>query len=258
MKTIFLTSSLENIIRTENGRVAKKCDNSNFFVDRVRAHISKINTLVFFASSPDDYEKNDMFSTITQQSLNLDGFGIENLIVVDHRFNGDLEKTIMSADVLFLTGGHVPTENTFFHQIGLKDIIAKYDGIIIGQSAGSMNCAKTVYAPPESPEEITPEYSSILPGLGLTNIRIMPHMAFCYDDNVDGKGKSTYDFCIEDSYDYPVYGIYDTGFVEISDGKAIAYGKTLLIKNGECHELCVDKENVEISETYCQVENLEK
>ena len=47
-----------------------------------------------------------------------------------------------------------------------------------------------------------------------------------------------------------VYGIYDTGFIEIHNGTAISYGKTLLIKNGKCIELCGDKERIEISEDY--------
>ena len=258
MKTIFLTSSLENTIKTENGRIPKKCDNSNFFIDRLKFHVPHIKTLVFFASSPDAYEINDLFSKNTQESFNFDGFGIENLILIDHRFKGNLEKVVMSADVLFFTGGHVPTENAFFKEIGLKEILEKYNGIIIGQSAGSMNCAKVVYAPPEKPEDFEPDYKREMSGLGLTNIRIMPHMGMSFDDNVGDNGKSTYDYCIEDSFKYPVYGIYDTGFIEIYNGTEISYGKTLLIKNGECTELCGDKEKIEISEDYNIIDSLTK
>jgi dipeptidase E len=214
--------------------------------------------MVFFASSPDEYEINDSYAKNTQASFNFDGFGIENLVIIDHRFKGDLEKVVMSADVLFLAGGYVPAENAFFKEIKLKECLEKYNGVIIGQSAGSMNCAKVVYAPPEITEDLEPNYQRFLSGLGLTNIRIMPHMGSAFDDNIDGKGKSTYDYCIEDSFEHPVYGIYNTGFIEIHNGVAMAYGKTLLIKNGKSEELCDNKEKVEISEDYNKIKDLSK
>ena len=175
---------------------------------------------------------------------------IENVTVVDYRFNGDLEDVVMSADAVFLAGGHVPTQNKFFKEIKLKEILKKYNGIVIGLSAGSMNCANIVYAPPEEPEDLKPDYKREMYGLGLTNIRVMPHMNISFDDNVDGNGKSTYDFCMEDSYKYPVYGIYDNGFIKIENGIAIAFGKTVLIRNGECKILCGDKHKIEVNDNY--------
>ncbi|MBO5654995.1 MAG: Type 1 glutamine amidotransferase-like domain-containing protein, partial [Clostridia bacterium] len=86
------------------------------------------------------------------ESLNLDGFGVENLTVIDHRFEGDIERTILEADVVFLAGGNVPTQNKYFKEINLKTIIEKYDGVVIGMSAGSMNSSKKVYAQPEEDE----------------------------------------------------------------------------------------------------------
>ena len=258
MKTIFLTSSLGNTIKTKNGRIAKKCDNSNFFIDRLKFCAPQIRTMVFFASSPDAYEINDPYSKNTQESFNFDGFGIENLILIDHRFKGDLEKFVMSADALFFAGGHVPTQNAFFKEIGLKDILKKYNGIIIGQSAGSMNCAKLVYAPPEEDEEFEDgNYQREIDGLGLVNFTIMPHMNSA--EEVDEQGHPTLmQMCLEDSYTMPHYGICDYGFIEVKDNKAIAYGKTFLIKNGECVEICGDKEKIEISEDYNKIESIIK
>ena len=256
MKTIFLTSSLENNIKTENGRVAKKCDNSNFFMDELRMCKPKIKNFVFFTSSPSKYEINDSYANITVQAFNMDDLGIENLTIVDYRFKGNLEEVVMSADAIYLAGGHVLTQNAFFKEIGLKEILKKYDGVVIGQSAGSMNCASIVYAPPETQEDLEPNYKREMAGLGLTNIRIMPHMNKSFDDNIDGNGKSTYDYCVEDSYKYPVYGIYDTGFIKIENGTATAYGKTLLIRNGECTVLCGNKHQVEVNGNYNHNTNL--
>lgn len=135
-------------------------------------------------------------------------------------------------------------------EIKLYEILAKYNGIVIGQSAGSMNLAKTVYAPPDTPADLTADYKKVFTGVGLTDIRIMPHMAGAFSDNVNGQGKNTYDYCLEDSYEVPIYGIYDFGFIEMQGDSATAYGKTLLIKNGKCTELCGDKESIEVSANY--------
>lgn len=250
MKTIFLTSFVGGYRKTPKGKEVIKIDNSNHFIDRLKAVNPKWKTMVTIASDPDGFEKSDEYANLFTSAFNLDGFNIENSYVIDHRFKGDVEKAILSADVVFLAGGHVPTQNEFLKEIKFDKIIAKFNGIVIGQSAGSMNLAKTVYAPPDCEEDLSTDYKKSFTGVGLTNIRVMPHMAISFDDNVDGKGKSTYDFCIEDSFKYPMYGIYDYGFIEIKGNKAISFGKTLLIKNGKCLAICGDKEQVEISEDY--------
>ncbi len=51
-------------------------------------------------------------------------------------------------DIVWLGGGHVPTENAFFRKIHLKESLECFEGIVIGISAGSMNCAESVYAQP--------------------------------------------------------------------------------------------------------------
>ena len=113
-----------------------------------------------------------------------------------------------------------------------------------------MNCADLVYAPPETSEDLLPSYKRSFSGLALTGIRIMPHMELLMQDDVDGNGKCSYEYCLEDSYNLPVYGIYDTGFVEIHKGIATAYGKTLLIKDGKCKKLCENQQSIEINEGY--------
>ena len=246
MKTIFLTSAVGGIKKTEKGKEAEAFNNTEGFVDRLKKYIKKIDNIIFVSSNPDGYAKSDEYFKLFTEAFNIDGFNTKNITILDHRFNGDLEKTIMNADVVFLTGGHTPTQNKYLFEIGLDKLLQKYDGIVIGQSAGSMNLSKTVYAPPDSPQDFTSEYKTTFAGMGLTDIKIMPHMAGAYTDNVDGNGKNTFDYCLEDSYNFPIYGIFDGGFIEISGGIATAYGKTLLIKDGTCKELCGEGEKIEI------------
>ena len=252
-KTVFLTSSLGGYTKKVKGNeVVKeiiKCDNSNHFIDRLKMAVPKIKTFVFVASNPDGFEKTDEYANTIVQALNLDDFGIKKLIVIDHRFSDNIEETILSADVVFLAGGNVPTQNEYFKEIGLKSILNKYQGVVVGQSAGSINCAEEVYVQPECREEFyDKDFVKLISGLALTKIKIQPHMNRAKIDEIDGT--TTFDVCLEDSYTIPHYGIYDYGFIEINEGKAISFGKTLLFKNGECVELCGDGEKIEINDDY--------
>ena len=117
MKSIFLTSFVGGYRKTENGKQLIKINNSNRFIDRLKAVKDKWKTFVFVCSNPDGFEKTDEFANIFSSAFNLDGFDIENVIVLDHRFNGDIEKTILSSDVVFLTGGHTPTQNKYLKEM---------------------------------------------------------------------------------------------------------------------------------------------
>lgn len=262
MKAIFLTSSLGGYKKTIKGnevvREIIKCDNSNGFIDRLKYYSPKLKTFVFVASNPDGAEKSDEYSNIITNALNLDDFEIENTIVIDHRFKGDILKTILTADLVFLAGGNVPTQNQYFREIGLKDILQRYEGIVVGQSAGSMNCSEVVYAQPEEDEEFEDEcFQKELTGLGLVNFSIMPHMN---NANVieNPNNPTVMQMCLQDSYKLPHYGIVDGGFIEVQRNIATAYGRTLLIKNGECIELSGDKESIILKDYYLSNNNLAK
>ena len=87
-----------------------------------------------------------------------------------------------------LCGGHVPTQNHYFAQLGLPGLFHNYHGIVLGVSAGSMNAAHIVYAAPEEPGEAAdPHYSRWMNGLGLTETRILPHYQFIRDHVLDGQ-----------------------------------------------------------------------
>ena len=74
----------------------------------------------------------------------------------------------------------------------------------------------------------------------------MPHMNYAYD--IDEMGHpSVMEMCLEDSYDIPHYGICDYGFIEVDGDTVTAYGKTMIIKNGECINLCKDSESITIA-----------
>ena len=87
-----------------------------------------------------------------------------------------------------MAGGHVPTQNKFMDQLRLRERLKDYHGIVVAWSAGSMNCADTVYAGSElEGEAIDPLYKRWITGLGLTDINIFPHLQSLKVDFLDGQ-----------------------------------------------------------------------
>lgn len=241
MKTIFLTSSLGGYRKViKDGLTFKeiiKCDNSNHFIDRLKEVLPRISKMAFVASNPDGANKTDEYSNVIKQALNLDGFEIKELSVIDHRFEKNIEQTILSADVVFLAGGHVPTQNKYFEEINLKSILKKYDGIIIGQSAGSMNCAEKVYCPPELDEEVNDKnFVRFYKGLGLTNINVLPHYSDLKEMTISDK-RYVEDIVLPDSYKTDIVTLNNGGFVVIKNNKSIIYGESYLIRNGKITQI---------------------
>ena len=247
MKALFLTSSLGCVIKSNGNVIPKNCDNTNLFVDKLRSECGDIKKLVIVASNPDNYLKIDSQAYCVSEGLKMDGFSIEQVNIIDHRFGGNIKETILSADMVFLCGGHVPTQNKYFKEIGLKLIFKDFHGVVIGQSAGSMNCSKMVYAQPENEEEFNdPNYQNTFEGLGLTDLIIMPHMNRAKLDELCGE--TTYSMCLKDSYIIPHYGIVDGGYILVKDGKTGAFGKTVFFENGKEMLMCENGESYVIYE----------
>ena len=249
MKKLFLTSWIGGYDRADENKTPIKLNNINYFVDRLRLACSDIKIVTYIASNPSDYEKCDEHSSRLIENLKLDGFAPEVLYIVDNRTDFEIKNAINNSDIVFLAGGHVPTQNLFFKRIGLKSILQDYKGVIIGQSAGSMNCAELVYVQPEEPEDFAdPNFDIQISGLGLTKYNVMPHINFAKDYEYDGV--TVYDMCIKDSYTIYHYGIVDGGFIEIDKQSAVAYGKTYLFRDGTCKKLCDNGESIEVNVFY--------
>lgn len=141
-------------------------------------------------------------------------------------------------DAIILSGGHVPSQNVFFHRIGLKEQINKFEGIIITVSAGSMNSADIVYAGPElDGEAIDPNYQRWLPGLGLTDINIYPHYDDLKDDYLDGM-RLMEDITYPDSFKHEIIALNNGSYILIENGVETIYGEAYLIKDGRIKQIC--------------------
>ena len=139
---------------------------------------------------------------------------------------------LANAGLIFLVGGHVPTQNAFFQEIGLREKLKGWDGVIVGVRAGSMNAAGVVYAQPEEPgEAVDPDYQRWLTGLGLTKRSIIPHYNQDKDWFLDGL-RLYEDITCADSMGHRFYVLVDGSYILGRDGREELRGEAYLIEDG--------------------------
>ena len=164
--------------------------------------------------------------------------------MLDGRNASRAKELVKSANIIFLEGGHVPTQNRFFASINLRRLLNDFDGVLIGFSAGSMNSAETVYAmPEENGEAVDPSYERFLPGLGLTKTMLIPHFSYYRREKLDGL-RILKDILLPDSMGKEFICIEDGSYLLIESGREVMYGKAYLAKDGAISELSEDGESV--------------
>lgn len=236
MKAI-LTSSLGGS-RKENGkRIPTILNTENGMLDRLKPIWIQNARVLMICADPLNDKKNDSLCACMKDSFPMSGFGISSLDICDGRNMGMIER-INNYDVLILTGGHVPTQNVFMKQLCLNERLSEFDGIVVAWSAGSMNCAETVYASPElEGEAIDPHYERWIPGLGITNISIFPHFQSLKDDYLDGL-RVIEDIAFADSMGHEFVALNDGSYILIDDGHETLYGEAYRIKDGLISQIC--------------------
>ena len=124
----------------------------------------------------------------------------------------------------------------------MRELLQGFEGVIMGISAGSMNCADTVYAHPEMEgESIDPNYQRFIPGLGLTDVNVMPHYQKVKHWWLDGKPLYEGIAC-PDSFGRTFYGLPDGSYVLCEDGKETIYGEAHKLSDGVFTQICWPEE----------------
>lgn len=210
---------------------------ANGFPGRLRACLVPSCSTVFVCSDPDHPAVTDFFAEAVKESFKKADFRFSSFTVLDRRNQEYAAELIKDAGLIILAGGHVPTQNQFFHEIGLKDLVSGYDGVIIGISAGSMNCAETVYAHPElDGEAIDPAFQRFLPGLGLTKKMLLPHYQTLKGETLDGL-RVLEDIAYPDSRGRSFYLLPDGSFLYVSDEKEALCGEAYLLTDEKLSQI---------------------
>ena len=226
----FLTSSQDQPGETCLNR-------ANGFAEEFMKVVPQPCRCTYICSNPDDHEGTDKYGGIMRQLLEGTGVEVASYTLLDGRNAECAPELVAESDVLVLTGGHVPTQNRFFREIGLRELLKDFDGIIIGISAGTMNCAETVYAQPEEPgEAIDPAYEKFIPGLGLTKTMLVPHYQMTKDYMLDGL-RLYEDITFGDSYGRKIYVMVDGTYLYIDENGEELRGEAYLIEDGKMQQI---------------------
>ncbi|MBO7603932.1 MAG: Type 1 glutamine amidotransferase-like domain-containing protein [Bacteroidales bacterium] len=204
----------------------------NGFLATVRASIPLRPRVLLISAAPDDEAFTE--SVLSGMSLCIRNSGIDpsEITMLDRRNCGLAAQLVNKAHWIVLCGGHVPTQNRFLHEIGLKELLKGFRGLVMGCSAGSMNCAEMVYSHPElQGEAADPSYKRWLKGLGLTRLQIIPHYHQVRNAVVDGQ-RLFEDIIFPDSYSHTFYTFPDGGYILNRSGRETLYGTAWEISGG--------------------------
>ncbi len=242
MKKLFFTSNTKHYHKIDDQKIPNKIDNTNGIIDQIKQLIDGNNAILYIAASPDDSEKVDSYASLIFEGLKLSGITFSEYLILDNRTKNNANEYVKRANVIFLSGGDTYIENKFFKQINLKELLQDFDGIIIGQSAGSINMAKFAYNSPEEGEDSEPIY---LEGLGLSNINIEPHFIL---DTTEFNEMQMYQRMhqLEESKKRPIYALCDGSHILETDNSIVVYGKAFLIKDGSIVQICNDNHSFNI------------
>lgn len=236
---LILTSSPSGPLNQPNDE--KLLDESNGFVDLLKEnwHINMKGLII--SASPDEYEGNDEMREFFELAFHHSGCPI-SFDVLDHRYH--LED-INQYDFIMLGGGHVPTQQKYFKELGLRETISEFEGIVMGVSAGTMNCADRVYAQPEMPNESYPDFIRFIEGLGLTDINVLPHYQMVKDWMLDGQ-RLYEDITYADSYGEYFIALCDGSYIVQDEEETRVYGEAYLVHDGVMTLLCKENESLQI------------
>lgn len=192
---------------------------------------------LFAASDPDGADFTDHVAEEMALAFRLAGLEFSQVRVLDRRSQDEAADLIADSDFLILCGGHVPTQNAFFQEIGLRTLLEGYPGVVLGISAGSMNAADRVYVQPEEEGESAPDFPRFAEGLGITDVNILPHYQQVKDYELDGL-RLFEDITYADSMDECFFALPDGSYFLIEeDGSTTLFGEAYCIQNGEIEQI---------------------
>lgn len=237
---VFLTSSPSGPL--DGSRYVDGLDQMNNFVDNLKVHWKECAKCLMITASPNAYEENDKMTAFFADAVEKAGLFYSEFLLWDGRDEIMSKEELHTYDVILLGGGHVPTQNQFFQEIGLREKMQDFNGIVIGISAGTMNSADLVYAQPELPgESVDPDYMRYFKGLNLTKTQILPHYQMVKDSELDGR-RLYEDITCEDSFGNCFLVLPDGSYLMIEDGMETVWGEAWQLADGKLFKICENDE----------------
>ncbi|MDO4271828.1 MAG: Type 1 glutamine amidotransferase-like domain-containing protein [Candidatus Saccharibacteria bacterium] len=243
MKKLFFTSDTKHYHKIDGKKVPNAINNVNGIVDQIKQYADPNKGILYIAASPDNSESVDDYASLIFNGLRLSDITFSEYFILDNRTRDYVSEYIAKSSAIFLSGGNTYIENEFFNQLHLSKLLQDFNGIIIGQSAGSINMARSVYNSPEKGALSEPIY---LEGLGLSDINIEPHFTL---DTTEFDELKMYqrNHQLEESKKRPIYALCDGSHILETEKSSVVYGEAFLIKDGTIVQICNDGQSLDIS-----------
>lgn len=229
--TLFITSSpfVENAPRSI-------LSPANAFIDNIRQALPENPRVLFVCADPEDHQGVCRFAAETTAAFAEAGIAFSCYHVLDGRNSRSTQALLNRSDFVILSGGHVPTQNAFFQKIHLPQLLQDFEGTVMGISAGSMNCAEWVYVQPEEPGESSPDFPRFAPGLGLTEVNILPHYQQVKDNILDGL-RLFEDITYPDSQDNCFFALPDNSYIYQDPEHLLLFGEGYCLCDGVMEQI---------------------
>ena len=219
---------------------------ANAFIDNIRQALPENPRVLFVCADPEDHQGVCRFAAETTAAFAEAGIAFSCYHVLDGRNSRSTQALLNRSDFVILSGGHVPTQNAFFQKIHLPQLLQDFDGTVMGISAGSMNCAEWVYVQPEEPGESSPDFPRFAPGLGLTEVNILPHYQQVKDNILDGL-RLFEDITYPDSQDNCFFALPDNSYIYQDSEHLLLFGEGYCLCDGVMEQISENDQVLDLS-----------
>ncbi|MDY6443976.1 MAG: hypothetical protein SPK76_02990, partial [Bacteroidales bacterium] len=104
----------------------------NGLLANVRAALPCSPRVLLVSAAPDDRKFTDYVLDSMSACIRNSGITPSSVTMLDRRNAGLARDLVRGADWIVLCGGHVPTQNRFLHEIGLRELLRGFDGLVMG------------------------------------------------------------------------------------------------------------------------------
>lgn len=218
--------------------------------DMFLSELKDTKSIVYIPGSPEKIQKarEKYIPAFTEHFKNV-GIQFDSSIIIIPEMNKDeAQKAVKEASFIMLMGGDPFKQKEMCEKLGLLDELKKYDGVMLGFSAGAMLMSKYIIITPCSEEY--PDFH-IEEGLNLDGISIYPHNNTNQEEypNTLVVGDETYqkEDLLKVANEYGEYyllqdclredGLTDVSIIKSTNGSLEFYiendGRVWLVKSGE-------------------------
>lgn len=209
----------------------------NGILTEINKHVKKHHRVVYVANEPSDFAHNDASAPPVFDGLKMSKLDFSETILLDDRNAADAESIILGADLVILGGGKILCQREFFDKIGLRKILDKFNGLVIGVSAGAMNLCNTVANFPEENSDLGQPLW--VDGLGYFDGIVIPH----FDGETNSYQLPCDEIDVVNDYVLPLskgktfIGIPNFSFIVVDGNSVKMHGTTYRISDGKVARL---------------------